>query len=134
MRAGADTTTRMPDDERRGAMTALAPDPGESVARLVLVERRPGASGPGTPRATTLVWAHRRRLAFGRHSRADSGGEQDDAGRHQEASGQRTHTLSSKASLLARYDEEKPRVQQTASARGEQLKAQAQDTASRLGD
>src|SRR5512144_539396 len=36
--------------------------------------------------------------------------------------------------LLARYDEEKPRVQQTASARGEQLKAQAQDTASRLGD
>lgn len=36
--------------------------------------------------------------------------------------------------LLARYDEEKPRVQQTASARGEQLKAQARDTASQLGD
>jgi hypothetical protein len=35
--------------------------------------------------------------------------------------------------LLAWYDEEKPRVQQTASARGEQLKAQAQDTASQRG-
>ena len=36
--------------------------------------------------------------------------------------------------LLARYDEEKPRVQQTASARGQQPKAQAQDTASQRGD
>src|SRR5512135_3309640 len=36
--------------------------------------------------------------------------------------------------LLARYDQEKPRLQQTASARGEQLKAQARDTASQRGD
>lgn len=36
--------------------------------------------------------------------------------------------------VLARYDEEKPRLQQTADARGEQLKSYAQQTASQLRD